>query len=652
MLLWAFAAGIPILLHLLTRRQRRTVRWAAVQFVIAAYQRSQRKFRLLQWLLLALRVLAIAMLAIALADPIINATAAVSQRQRPHLQILVIDGSMSMKTRRDAGSRWSDAIDAATRRCKAAAPGDGFLLLQATSPIQWIVDSITLDAAQMQQTLATLRPVDSTASMELAIAEVLQKLSTLRRDGSWQDDATVTIFSDLQVDSWRGVAQQIKPTAETQWEVVDVGSRDVDNSHIESFNVDSSFFVADQPLQFQGRIARSKQASADPMLVQLMVDDVVRESRRVEIAAGDRGATQWQIALPAGEHVVALQIPDDDLNADNVRRMVIDVRPELSVLCVGPDEDSTRFVATALRSGTTGRLRVEQRATSRLTDLKSKTLDFLVLCDFVSLRNEDLPWLRRYLQQGGSVMLWLGPRCDPQAFNRSFATGDADDPLSIARIRSQAPADQYTIDPLGYRHGITQPFQSHPDSGLITTPIFQYWKIEPLANANVQQVLGIGQSDPLFLTKPLAAGGQLMLVATAASPGADSGGQAWNAIALWPSFIPLMQESVALTRMPTGIPRNFELQGPHDAGVYPVQRDGKVVGQFAVNPPQAESDLTSLSIDQLPASLRNEDDDDAVPSRQADPTDRDGLPLFQIVLACLIGCLVAESVVSRQLNPR
>ncbi|QDS86027.1 hypothetical protein EC9_01850 [Rosistilla ulvae] len=652
MLLWAAAAAIPIVLHLLSRRQRRSIRWAAVQFVIAAQQKSQRKFRLWQWLLLALRVLAIVLFAIALADPVIDASADVPLERRPRLQILVIDGSMSMKTRRDDGTRWSDAIAAASQRCDDAHPGDGFLLLQVGAQNDWIVDTITYDPVEMQQTLASLQTTDSEAAFGLAIENVSRRIDEINSDRLWSGAVEVAIFADLQALSWRSVPAQTKLSPHASWTIVDVGNRDVDNSHIDAFHADPGFFVAQQPLQLHSRIARSPQSGSDPMLVQLLVDDVVRESRRIAIDPGARSDVAWQIALPAGEHVLAVKIPDDDLNADNVRRLVVEMRSQLRVACIGADAAATRFVATALRSGTAGQLDVQQIASQRLSQLPPDGFDFIVLCDWGPLRSEDARWLRSDLRQGHSAMLWLGPGIDPQTFNREFSSGDPGDPLSIGRIESLADVDQYPIDPKGYSHRISKPFQSHPDSGLITTPIFRYWKIDPAADSNVATVLGIGDGDPLLLSKRLASGAHLMVMTTAVNPQADADGEAWNAIALWPSFIPLLQESVAVTQTETGAADTTDGSTSRDAGVYPVERDGKTVGQFVINPPVAESDLAMIETAQLPERLRGADDASVETKPKPQALETTGVPLFQIAIACLIGCLVAESWVSRQLRLR
>ena len=69
LLLGLLGIGVPILLHLTTRRQPQRQVFPAIRFLKARQQTNQRRLQWRQWLLLALRCLAIAALALTLARP-------------------------------------------------------------------------------------------------------------------------------------------------------------------------------------------------------------------------------------------------------------------------------------------------------------------------------------------------------------------------------------------------------------------------------------------------------------------------------------------------------------------------------------------------------------------------------------------------------
>src|SRR6184192_3630323 len=100
--LWGlFAIALPILVHLFNRRRPRPLAFGAIEFVLRSQQRRVRRLRLRQILLLALRCLLIAGVALALARPSLEprgAQAAVSRG--PQATALVVDASLSMRYRR------------------------------------------------------------------------------------------------------------------------------------------------------------------------------------------------------------------------------------------------------------------------------------------------------------------------------------------------------------------------------------------------------------------------------------------------------------------------------------------------------------------------------------------------------------------------
>ena len=62
--------AVPIVIHLINQRRFQTIPWAAMMFLMAAQRMARGYSRLRQWLILAVRMLAIAGLIIAVARPL------------------------------------------------------------------------------------------------------------------------------------------------------------------------------------------------------------------------------------------------------------------------------------------------------------------------------------------------------------------------------------------------------------------------------------------------------------------------------------------------------------------------------------------------------------------------------------------------------
>src|SRR5207245_11563917 len=103
--LWGLLAiALPILVHLFNQRRPRPLSFGAIEFVLRSQRQRARRLRLRQIVLLALRCLLIAAVALALARPSIKPRGVqAAQATGPQATALVLDASLSMRYR--IGSR-------------------------------------------------------------------------------------------------------------------------------------------------------------------------------------------------------------------------------------------------------------------------------------------------------------------------------------------------------------------------------------------------------------------------------------------------------------------------------------------------------------------------------------------------------------------
>ena len=69
------AVSVPIIIHLLNRRKFQKVVWAAMRFLQTSVEKNQKRMRIEDLILLALRCLLLALLALALARPAVLSNA-------------------------------------------------------------------------------------------------------------------------------------------------------------------------------------------------------------------------------------------------------------------------------------------------------------------------------------------------------------------------------------------------------------------------------------------------------------------------------------------------------------------------------------------------------------------------------------------------
>src|SRR5262249_38501637 len=97
--------GVPIILHLIMRQRPRHLECPALRFVRKAQEQNRRTLQLRHWLLLALRMLVIALLAAALARPTIQASGWLANRAAPVDAVLIFDTAPHMDYRHENRTR-------------------------------------------------------------------------------------------------------------------------------------------------------------------------------------------------------------------------------------------------------------------------------------------------------------------------------------------------------------------------------------------------------------------------------------------------------------------------------------------------------------------------------------------------------------------
>ena len=89
------AVSVPIIIHLLNRRRFQKVVWAAMRFLKTSVEQNQRRMRIEDMILLALRCLLLGLLALALARPAILSNANDFLGQSKVTGVIIVDNSQS-----------------------------------------------------------------------------------------------------------------------------------------------------------------------------------------------------------------------------------------------------------------------------------------------------------------------------------------------------------------------------------------------------------------------------------------------------------------------------------------------------------------------------------------------------------------------------
>ena len=97
----ALLFAVPLIIHLLNRQRHKRRDWAAMEFLLRAYQKTRNRLRAENLLLLLLRCLIPIVLALAIARPILRGAGILGSDLQSAHHIAVLDASYSMGYERD-----------------------------------------------------------------------------------------------------------------------------------------------------------------------------------------------------------------------------------------------------------------------------------------------------------------------------------------------------------------------------------------------------------------------------------------------------------------------------------------------------------------------------------------------------------------------
>ncbi|MGB9602731.1 MAG: BatA domain-containing protein [Verrucomicrobiia bacterium] len=186
-------ALLPVIIHLLNKLRHRSVRWAAMMFLLSANRTATRQARIKQWLILLMRVFAVAALVFVVSRPLAGGWLGWVFQGAPDAILIVLDRSLSMETKINGATKRETAIQILANSARAYQGRSQLILIDtATRTPQEIGDPALL--GRLSFTAASDTAADVIATLESGL-EWIQR----NKPGSTE----IWIASDLQKSNWQ-----------------------------------------------------------------------------------------------------------------------------------------------------------------------------------------------------------------------------------------------------------------------------------------------------------------------------------------------------------------------------------------------------------------------------------------------------------------
>jgi hypothetical protein len=404
------AISIPVIIHLFNFRKYRKVYFTNVKFLQEIKQETQKRSQLRHLIILALRILAIAALAFAFAQPYIP----VSKNNKPvasgNIVSVFVDNSFSMEAMGSNGSLFEEARRKAREIAGAYKPSDRFQLLtnDFEGKHQRLISKeeflLMLDEVKVSASVRTMSEVISRQDDILKTSEPGTKTAYVI------SDFQKSVFGNYTGGEDDGIQRYLLPLkANMQGNVY----------------IDTCWF--DLPLQQTGqasalnvRILNKSGSSLEKIPVKLTING----TQKAIATAGLEADGSSVISIPftiyqPGIQQAIVELTDYPVTYDDKFYLSFDVTSSIKVLTINAKQTSRYLDALFSQDSAILMKNVDEKALD-YSSLSNYSL--LVLNELTSISSGLAEELKRYIANGGAVAIFPSPDATLDTYNSLLAS--------------------------------------------------------------------------------------------------------------------------------------------------------------------------------------------------------------------------------------
>jgi hypothetical protein len=697
--LWgALAASIPVIIHLINRRRARLVPFPTVKFVLRSERRVARKYRVKQWLLLALRTLILFLLTTALAEPVLQPRVGeLTEMAQARAVVLMLDNTLSMGYEMAGTTSWDLAKEVSTLVLQEFRPQDQGVILPLVSP-DAPPQALSGDRTGLMQQVSdlghTLQPGGFILPFQRAYA-LLKTSEAPKKEIVVITDHTRTPWVGLEPATLKVLDPQVQVT------VIAVGPGDAaSNVTVREVRLDQPTTVAGVRTKLTASISNFGMVDRKQVPVRLVVDGKTLDQRLLDLPKHSSTEIAFEASFDQpGYRQGTMTVASDGLPVDDVFYFGVPVRNALRVLLIDGDPRTTLVASETFylmhalnpdRAYRPAPIQPRVVPVEEAERLRLREFDVVILANVRQLSTNLRARLMDFANQGGGLWWFLGHQVDPGLYNRTLF----DSPTRLLPARLGSTLDR----PEGHPAMLQSPEPTHP----IIKPTVERGQ-EAVAGVRVRRLfttettslpptsrvlLALPDGRPLLL-EGIAGQGRVMLFTSTAD--AD-----WNELAVTTGYLPLIQMGVAYLTRREGqerfaadvrLPQPIIVKVPEpskealvsitdpqgkETRLFPQDRDGEMraespeprlpgfyrlrvgtePGLVAVNTPLEESDMAAIGADEVREKFPGShfafvEWERGQPLR---PPHVEPMSLAGWFLICLLGLMLVEGVFANRLR--
>lgn len=541
------AAAVPVLVHLLSRWQVRSIELGTARFLQEVIHDGAQRRKIRRWFLLLTRMALVTLLALLFARPFLPER---TRRDGDRLRIVLVDRSASMGMPGRNGRLIDDAVAAAAAAVAELGSDPNVLWAWFDRHVEPLSEATTRPSAPR----AVVGGTDYLAALEWARDRVSANPESI---------ADVLLVTDLQQSGL--VAETIATDSlgfprDIPVRIIDVGRRASNNLAITGVSVPAAYLESEQKTRLSITLFNYGALPFEEVPLTAAAfngDRTVRLKKSVSLPGGQAAEVPLDFGRldPATWQITVALDVDDDLAADNQRQTAVQVAEPVAVLVLDPGSRDdgvaakSYYLAAAIEqterqpvasiegefdgSPGKGRFRADvvylEDEAAPVADLTSNPL--VIVADAASLSPQLVEQLENYVRQGGKLLVFAGDGVGgdaSRAWQQSrLAPGELGPP-------QRSGAMPFRIVSISGRGAMLEPFED-PQHGDLSRLAFQ--KLLPVSADDSTEVLAwFDARRPALTRHPLDSGRVVWFLSSADA--------AWGSWTMSPLYLPLVQQMV------------------------------------------------------------------------------------------------------------
>ena len=516
------ALAVPILIHLTQRERKSVVEFPSLMFLRKIPYESVQRRRIRDWLLLAMRLAAIALIVTAFARPFLRGSNVAAAAGGARDIVVLLDRSYSM----GYGDSWTRAQRAAAAAIASATAADRISLVLFADTAEVALRSTPdrsravaeINAASPGAGSTKFAPALKLAGSLLAESLLPRKEVVIVSDfqrGGWQPDDTLrmpggTTITTAMVEGAEGANLALTPVALLR-------SRE-----------------AGQPerITVTAGVLNRTAAPASEVPIELVIDGRVVQSLRITAAANASASVSFApvtITTPNTRAIVRLgngsEAAVDALARDNVFNFTVTPTAPVPVMAVSQGSaDATLYLSRALAIGEAPRFDASMQSPDALAGDAINRARVIILND-VPISDAAAARLVTFVEGGGGLFMAMGPRATWPTGRAAWLPASIGPPVDRTRGAAR-------LSGMDYGHAVFEPFRA-PRSGDFSTA--RFYSYRTLGAAKDASVLARFDTGEPALVERTAGRGRIILYASTLDLN-------WNDLALKPMFLPFVHQ--------------------------------------------------------------------------------------------------------------